>query len=618
MCVGRSVHGGVVGAQVGLDHIDIDTAHASGLAVENVVVSTEEVADHAMALVLAAIRRIVPVHQGVEQGQWEPMGIAGRLGIRRLRGQVLGIIGAGRVGKAVAARALPFGFEILASSRHPRLQPHRGTLDSETATGINHVSLDELLGRSDVIVVCADSNPSSIGLLGADAFEKMKDGVVLVNVSRGTLIDEHALLSSLDSGKVSYAALDVRDPEPPDPEADPLRGRERVIQTHHVAGASLEARADLHRMTAARALEMLSNAGLVELSDQMPDAGIDVDQIHHIDELEDIARGRLPDATYGYVAGGAGRERSVSRNRESLDALRLVPRVMRDMRDITTSVPVLGWESTFPLIVAPSAVQRLSHADGELATARAARDAGLTMILSMNASTTMEDVAAEGVNFWMQLYFSSDRGHMASVIERAEEAGAKALCITVDHAGMPSRLRELHRPLVVPPEVEFVHLAKDPSLRGIDRGVTWDVIEWMRGISSLPIVLKGLLHPEDGRIAREMEVDGVIVSNHGGRQLDGAISAYDVLADFVEIADGDIEIYADGGIRSGTDLLKMLALGARAGLIGRPVWWGLAAAGQRGVERVLELVSTDLEESMRLCGIDDASKVSNEILFDGV
>lgn len=607
---------GLVAAQVGLDHIDLDAAHSAGLNVVNVVASTEEVADHAMALLLSALRQVVELNAVVEDGHWDPLGVIQRAKLRRLRGLVLGIIGPGNVGRAVAERARAFGFEIVASSRRARPGAHKGTHAPEEAAQIEMVGIEELLQRSDAIVVCADANPSSIGLLGESEFEAMKDGVVVVNISRGSLIDESALLAALQSGKVARAALDVREPEPPDPSSDPLREHPGVIMTPHVAGASIEARADLHRLTALRVLELLAAAGKVAETPFMDADPVDLGAIHHVDDLEEIARARLAPTTYGYVAGGAGQERSVSRNREALDSILLMPRVMRDVETVSTSTSILGAGSSYPLIVAPSAVQRLSHPDGEIATARAVRDAGLTMILSMNASTTMEDVAAEGVSFFMQLYFSADRPHMESVLRRAESAGARALCLTVDHAGMPTRLRELRRPLVIPPEVEFVHLDPDPVRRGIDRSLTWGVIEWIRGVSSLPIVLKGLLHPEDGRIASELGVDAVVVSNHGGRQLDAAVSSYDVLGRFLDVVGDEMEVYADGGIRSGNDLVKVLALGAKAGLIGRPVWWGLASGGEAGVRRVIELITTEFEEVMRLCGAASVNEIDGDILFN--
>lgn len=346
-----------------------------------------------------------------------------------------------------------------------------------------------------------------------------------------------------------------------------------------------------------------------------PGDAVDVSRIHHVDEFEAFAEQRLTPATYGYVAGGAGREDTVRHNRASLDRLRLVPRVLRDMTEVSTSTTVLGFDVSHPLIVAPSAVQRLAHPDGELATARAARDAGLTMILSMNASTTVEDVRATGVRCWMQLYFSVDLDHIGSIVARAEAAGVEALCVTVDHAGMPTRVRELHRPLEIPPEITFVHLPEDRTKRGVNRALNWDHIDWLTEHTDLPVVLKGVLHPADAALAVEHGVSGIIVSNHGGRQLDGTVSAYDVLPAVLDAVGGRLEVLADGGIRSGTDLLKTLALGARAGLVGRPVWWALAAAGQAGVSRMLELIIEDFTAAMRLCGVAQVSGIGPGLLW---
>lgn len=342
---------------------------------------------------------------------------------------------------------------------------------------------------------------------------------------------------------------------------------------------------------------------------------VDVNGIHHIDEFEEVASSVLSDSVVGYVAGGAGRETSVARNRQALDALLLVPRVLRDVHEVATSTAILGRTSPHPLILAPSAVQKIADPQGELATARAAAGAGVTMILAMNSSTAVEEVAETGVHFWMQLYMSPDREHIRQIVKRAATSGAGALCITVDHAGMPTRLRELRLPLEIPPYIDLVHLPAPPRARPIDRKLTWEMLDWVRGISDLPVVLKGILHPDDARIAAELGVEAVVVSNHGGRQLDGVASAYDVLDEIVEVAADRMEIYADGGIRSGPDLLKVLALGANAGLVGRPVWWSLAAAGEAGVARMIELLTTDLEEAMRMCGQTDATQVDRDILL---
>ena len=607
---------GIVAAQVGLDHIDLAAAESAGIPVVNVTASTEEVADHAMTLVLAAIRRLPAMQSAADQGAWQPLGLPARRELKRLRGQVMGIIGPGRVGKAVASRAQAFGFETIATTRRTRPGTHRGTHSPETAHGLELVSLDTLLERADVIVVTADANPTSIGLLDPSAFEKMKRGVVIVNVTRGLLIDEQALADALDSGVVAMAGLDVRVEEPPNPTLDRLTGHPRVIQTPHVAGASTEAREDLHQLTVDRVLDLLALAGKIE---PVPTDGaggvIDVESIHHVDEFEVAAAEVLTPSTFGYVAGGAGEERTVRRNRESLDSLLLVPRVLRGVDEVTQSVSIIGTSLDFPLMIAPSAVQRMAHPDGELATARAAHAAGIPMILSMNASTAVEDVAAGSVSFWMQLYCSRDRSHMAEIIGRAERAGAKALCLTVDHAGMPRRLRELRDPLVISSDVRFMHLADDPTKRAIDRSLDWDIIEWLRGSSDLPLVLKGILHPDDARTAVDLGVDGLIVSNHGGRQLDGVVSSYDMLERVLSAVDGRAEVLIDGGIRSGVDLLRALALGASAGLIGRPVWWGLASAGEAGVARVIELIRSDFTEAMRLCGISDVADITRELIF---
>lgn len=589
---------GIVAALAGIDHIDTRAADRAGLVVRNVTVSTEEVADHAMALVLAATRHLPQYQAAVDRRDWRYLDLPGELGVRRLRGQVMGIVGPGRIGRAVAERAAAFGFEIVAAGRQP------------DGPGPRRVDLNELWSESDVIVVCAAATEETHHLIDRAAFSRMKRGVVLVNVARGSLIDESALVEALDSGIVRTAALDVRESEPP-PSPDPLAGRPDVISTPHIGGASKEASRALREGTAAQVIDVLESTGHLERTAEPDDT---VAGFHHLDEMEAVARTRLSANTYNYVAGGAGDESTIRHNRESLDRLRLLPRVMRNMNDVSLETTALGTKLAFPLLAAPSAVQRLAHPDGEIATARAVRDAGLAMVLSMNASTPVEEVAATGVDFMMQLYLSRDREHDRGIIERAEAAGARALVLTVDHAGMPVRLRELADPLVLPPEVKFAHLSEKRDTRGPDRDLTWDDIGWLRGISTIPVVVKGVLHPDDARLAVESGVDGVIVSNHGGRQLEGVVSSYEMLQSVLEAVDGRVDVLVDGGIRSGADLLKALALGARAALVGRPIWWGLAAAGEKGVSRVFEILRRDLDAAVRLCGVTDIGSVGPHLL----
>lgn len=342
---------------------------------------------------------------------------------------------------------------------------------------------------------------------------------------------------------------------------------------------------------------------------------VDLTTIHHVDEFEAIATSVLPESIADYVAGGAGHEKSVARNRDALDELMLVPRVLRDVTEVSTSTSILDTTTRHPIILAPSAVQRLADDRGELATARAACAAGITMVLSMNSTTPVEDVAATGVYFWMQLYVSSDRGHLREIIDRAAATGAGALCITVDSAGMPARVRELHRPLEIPSHLELVHHVGSSDPYGVDRSLSWSDLAWFREVSELPLILKGVLHPDDARKAADLGVDALVISNHGGRQVDGVASAWDVLEPIVESVGDELEVFADGGIRSGPDVLKALALGARACLVGRPVWWSLAAAGEAGVARMIELLAGDLEEAMRLCGQTDVRKIEANILM---
>lgn len=340
----------------------------------------------------------------------------------------------------------------------------------------------------------------------------------------------------------------------------------------------------------------------------------DAARFHCADDFEPAARRVLPDSTHGYIAGGAGDESSVRRNRDALERVRLVPRVLRRVNTIDTSTTVLGVDLSFPLMIAPTAVQQIVHPDGELATARATAGAGLAMMLSMNSSVALERVAGEDVAFFMQLYVSRDRGHTQYIVERAIAAGARGVVLTVDQAGTAVRRRELRMPLQLPPGVDFVHLPTDPSSRGVDGDLTWDDVSWLRDISSVPVVLKGILHHDDALIAAEQGVDAIVVSNHGGRQLEGSVSAYDVLRRISEEVGDRVELIADGGIRSGTDVLKALALGADAVMIGRPVNWALAVGGEHGLLRLLSIVRTDFEAAMRLCGTTAVDQLGYELV----
>jgi 4-hydroxymandelate oxidase len=296
------------------------------------------------------------------------------------------------------------------------------------------------------------------------------------------------------------------------------------------------------------------------------------------------------------------------------------------------SVSALGCAAAMPALVAPMAFQRLAHADGELATARACRAAGTVMVLSSLSTTPMEDVvaAASPAPVWFQLYVFKDRGATKALVERAAAAGCKALVVTVDAPYLGRRERDVRNRFRLPDGM-FVrnlsgfgrdelpaHAAGSGLAKyfeeQLDLTLAWKDIAWLRGITKLPIALKGVLRADDAKRAADAGVAGVIVSNHGGRQLDGAVAAIDALPEIAAAVGRGTEVYVDGGVRRGVDVVRALALGARAVLLGRPVLWGLAADGERGAGRVLELLRAEIDLAMALCGCREVAEVTRDLV----
>jgi 4-hydroxymandelate oxidase len=303
--------------------------------------------------------------------------------------------------------------------------------------------------------------------------------------------------------------------------------------------------------------------------------------------------------------------------------------VLVDVADRDTSTTVLGTPVAFPILAAPTAMQRMAHREGEIATTRACADAGTLMVLSTIASSTIEDVAAAAPDAprWFQLYVHRDRGLTGELVERAVAAGYLALVLTVDTPVLGIRDRDSRNRFAAPPGVGLSNVGArflpeaGPGDSGLaayvrtqqDPSVTWKDVEWLRSLSDLPIVLKGILTAEDAALAARAEVDGIAVSNHGGRQLDGTIAALDALPEVVD-ASGPCEVYVDGGVRRGSDVLKALALGARAVMVGRPVLWGLAAAGEAGVRRALRLLAQDLDVCMAIAGCRSVDEITPDLV----
>jgi isopentenyl diphosphate isomerase/L-lactate dehydrogenase-like FMN-dependent dehydrogenase len=344
-----------------------------------------------------------------------------------------------------------------------------------------------------------------------------------------------------------------------------------------------------------------------------------------IDAMEEAARASLSEAAYHYYAGGAEDEVTLRANRAAFGRFYLRPRVLVDVGEVDLSVELLGERLSMPVLLAPTAFQRLAHPDGEQATARAARAAGTLLVASTLSTTAVEEMAAAAPGpLWFQLYVFRQREITRALVERAEAAGCTAICLTVTVPVQGNRRRDNRTRFHLPPELEMANFtglrqAVLPEAAGsgldafigreFDPTLTWGAVEWLRSITRLPIVLKGIVTPEDAALAVEHGVDAVIVSNHGGRQLDCAEPTLLALPRVADAVAGRIPVLMDGGVRRGSDVAKALALGARAVLIGRPVLWGLAAGGQAGVERVLETFRAELRRTLSLLGRPRASAV---------
>ena len=335
------------------------------------------------------------------------------------------------------------------------------------------------------------------------------------------------------------------------------------------------------------------------------------------DALEAAARSVLPKPAYDYFAGGAFDERSLAANLEDWSALRLRPRVLRDVTTVDPGTALLGRPIAHPIVVAPTAFHRMAHPEGEPATASGAAAAGAHFVLSTRSTSPVEDVAdaLAGRPFWYQVYVLQDRDLTIELVRRAKAAGATALVLTVDVPRLGRRLRDLVNGFVLPAHLGTIESLDRPGdLGDQEPGLTFDDIGWLRDATDLPVVVKGVLRGDDARRCVDAGAAGIVVSNHGGRQLDTAISGAAALPDVAAAVRDRCELYVDGGIRRGTDVIKALALGARAVLVGRPVLWALATGGAEGVTNLLRELVGELELAMALCGCRSVEDVTADLL----
>ena len=374
----------------------------------------------------------------------------------------------------------------------------------------------------------------------------------------------------------------------------------------------------------------------------------------NVDDLRKLAKKRLPVGVFDYIDGGAEDEVTLRRNVEAYKKVSFKPRVLRDMANIDTSTSLFGRRLAFPLVLAPTGFTRIAHSQGELAVVRAATRAGVPFTLSTMATRSIEEcasVAESDTRLWFQIYTWRDRSVVENLVKRAEAAGFEAVCLTVDTAVLGRRERDVRRGFTLPPEVgpgTIIDGLKNPSwtwdflkadpirfanVEGItaidgstavdlaehmksqfDPGLSWNDVEWLRSIWKGPILIKGIQTVEDALIAVDSGVEAIAISNHGGRQLDGAPAPFDLLPEVAEAVHGRLEIICDGGARRGSDIVKAVSLGANAVMAGRPYLYALGACGESGVDHVLELLHEGVERTMALTGAASVDDLTEELI----
>lgn len=345
-------------------------------------------------------------------------------------------------------------------------------------------------------------------------------------------------------------------------------------------------------------------------------------------DYQALAKSVLPQATYEYITHGSTDQITLAENVAAFGRIRFLPPLLHGVNEVDTSTTVLGQKVSMPILIAPTAAHNFYHPDGILATARAAASAGTLLGVSSSSGHTPEEIAAvnQGPK-WFQFYVPKDRGVGKQIVQRAEKAGFQAIIVTVDlgerkdadlrnQFALPLAMLRSHLRgygFNVPDSMSDADMAAF-NLAAWDMAFGWDIFEWLRSITKLPLLIKGVLRADDAKRAVEAGLNGIVVSNHGGRRLDGVPATIDRLPKVVQAVNGRAEVYLDSGVRRGTDVFKAVALGAKAVLIGRPVVWSLAAAGEQGVRHVLQLLQEELVSAMHACGCADVKSITADVL----
>ena len=338
-------------------------------------------------------------------------------------------------------------------------------------------------------------------------------------------------------------------------------------------------------------------------------------------DFETIAKERLPKEEYDYIAGGATDEISVDRNRRAYASWALRPRVLRDVSTLDLTTTVFGTKINFPVLIAPCGAHKRAHPDGEIATYRAATACNTVLTVSANSNTSFEDLAkAAHGNLWVQLYPFRDKAMTEEWLQRVKDAGYKAVVVTLDSQWPPKRERNIRNNYRRTRGINYPGASAEaprPAGRageGSDPAATWKDLEWIKAATDLPVLAKGIMTGEDVELCAEVGADAVIVSNHGGRHLDNTLATIEVLGEAVAAAKGKLDVYLDGGVRRGADVVKAIALGAKAVFVGRPLFWGLAVDGEKGVVRMLDILREEIEITMAKCGRPSIASIDSTVV----
>jgi 4-hydroxymandelate oxidase len=345
-----------------------------------------------------------------------------------------------------------------------------------------------------------------------------------------------------------------------------------------------------------------------------------LDDFINLFDFENRAEQVMSKMAYEYVASGAADENTLKWNREALDKIKLQTHVLNDVSKVDTKVSILGQQLLFPFLIAPSAFHKVMHPEGEIATARGAGLASATYVVSSFTTTPIEEIAKVATQpLWFQLYIVDDRTFVRDLIQKVEEQGVKALCVTVDTPVTGARNRQQRVNFRLPPELTAPYMVASSTSKGqvllLKQSMTWKDIEWLKSITKIPVLLKGILNPDDAEQAVKTGVSGIIVSNHGARNLDTVPATIEVLPYIARRVNKRIPVLMDGGIRRGTDIVKAIALGANAVLVGRPVCYGLACGGAAGVAKVLDILRNELQIAMALTGSPTIAQIDQSFIW---